>query len=117
MFCQLETLRHCIPQNVRRTLDELPESLDKTYERVMMEIKRTNQAHAYRILQCLTVAVRPLSVAELAELLAFDIDAAKGGTPKLNPDWRWQDHEHAVLSTCSSLITVVGDAESPIVQF
>ena len=117
VFCQLETLRHCIPQSVRRTLDKLPESLDETYERVMMEIKRTNQAHAYRILQCLTVAIRPLFVAELAELLAFDFDAAKGGIPKLNSDWRWQDHEQAVLSTCSSLITVVGDAESPVVQF
>ena len=117
VFCQLETLRQCIPQSVRRTLHELPESLDETYERVMMEIKRTNKAHAYRVLQCLTAAIRPLSVAELAELLAFDFDAVKGGTPKLNSDWRWQDHEHAVLSTCSSLITVVGDAESPVVQF
>ena len=117
MFCQLETLRQCVPQSVRRSLNELPESLDETYERVMMEIKRTNQAHAYRILQCLTVAVRPLSVAELAELLTFDFDVAKGGTPKLNSDWRWEDHEHAVLSTCSSLITVVGDVESPVVQF
>jgi ankyrin repeat protein len=72
-----------------------------------MEIKCANQAHAYRMLQCLTVATRPLSVAELAELLAFDFDVAKGGTPKLNSDWRWGDHEEAVLSTCSSLITVV----------
>jgi len=27
-FCQLETLRHCLPPSIRRTLDELPESLD-----------------------------------------------------------------------------------------
>ncbi|KAH8992292.1 hypothetical protein EDB86DRAFT_2830527 [Lactarius hatsudake] len=117
VFCQLETLRQCLPQSVRRTLNELPESLDGTYERVMMEIKKTNQAHAYRLLQCLTVAVRPLSVAELAELLAFDFDAAKGGIPELNSNWRWEDHEQAVLSTCSSLITVVPDEESPVVQF
>src|SRR6266404_762906 len=117
VFCQLETLRQCLPQCVRRTLNELPETLDETYERVMMEIKRTNQAHAYRMLQCLTVAARPLSVAELAELLAFDFDRAKGGIPKFNSDWRWGDHEEAVLSTCSSLITVVPDDESPVVQF
>ena len=83
----------------------------------MMEIKRANQVHAYRMLQCLTVAVRPLSVAELAELLAFDFDVAKDGIPKLNSDWRWEDHEEAVLSTCSSLITVVPGDESPVVQF
>jgi hypothetical protein len=117
VFCQLETLRQCLPQSVRRTLNELPESLDGTYERVMTEIKRANQSHAYRMLQCLTVANRPLSVAELAELLAFDFDEAKGGIPKLNTNWRWEDHEQAVLSTCSSLVTVVPSYGSPIVQF
>ncbi|KAH9165576.1 hypothetical protein EDB89DRAFT_1891948 [Lactarius sanguifluus] len=117
VFCQLETLRQCLPQSVRRTLNELPESLDETYERVMMEIKKTNQVHAYRMLQCLTVAVRPLSVAELAELLAFDFDVAKGGIPELNSNWRWEDHEQAVLSTCSSLIAVVPGQGSPVVQF
>ncbi|KAH9073597.1 hypothetical protein EDB83DRAFT_84335 [Lactarius deliciosus] len=117
VFCQLETLRQCLPQSVRRTLNELPESLDETYERVMMEIKKANQVHAYRMLQCLTVAVRPLSVAELAEVLAFDFDAAKDGIPELNSNWRWEDHEQAVLSTCSSLIAVVPGQGSPIVQF
>ncbi|KAN0127638.1 hypothetical protein V8E53_014557 [Lactarius tabidus] len=117
VFCQLETLQQCLPQSLRRTLNELPESLDGTYERVMMEIKRANQSHAYRMLQCLTVAVRPLSVAELAEILAFDFDEAKGGIPKLNSNWRWEDHEEAVLSTCSSLVTVVPNYGSPIVQF
>ncbi|KAH9165572.1 hypothetical protein EDB89DRAFT_2233302 [Lactarius sanguifluus] len=117
VFCQLETLRQCLPQSVRRTLNELPESLDETYERVMMEIKKANQVHAYRMLQCLTVAVRPLSVAELAELLAFDFDVAKGGIPELNSNWRWEDHEQAVLSTCSSLIAVVPGQGSPVVQF
>ncbi|KAI9436463.1 hypothetical protein H4582DRAFT_1880234, partial [Lactarius indigo] len=117
VFCQLETLRQCLPQSVRRTLNELPESLDETYERVMMEIKKANQVHAYRMLQCLTVAVRPLSVAELAELLAFDFNVAKGGIPKLNSNWRWEDHEQAVLSTCSSLIALVPGDGSPVVQF
>src|SRR6266404_1063740 len=117
VYCQLETLRQCLPQSVRRTLNELPESLDDTYERVMMEIKKTNQAHAYRMLQALAVAVRLLSVAELAELLAFDFETANCGIPKLKSDWRWTDHDQAVLSTCSSLITVVPNQGSRIVQF
>ena len=83
----------------------------------MTEIKRANQSHAYRMLQCLTVANRPLSVAELAEILAFDFNEAKGGIPKLNPNWRWDDHEQAVLSTCSSFVTVVPNDGSPVVQF
>ena len=117
MFCQLEMLQQCLPQSLRQTLYELPESLDGTYERVMMEIMRANQSHAYRMLQCLTVANRPLSVAELAEILAFDFKEAKSGIPKLNSNWRWEDHEQAVLSTCSSLVTVVPNDGSPIVQF
>jgi hypothetical protein len=117
VFCQLEKLRHCLPQSVRRTINELPESLDETYERVILEIKRANQVHAYRMLQCLAVAARPLSVAELAELLAFDFDVAKGGIPQLNSDWRWGDHEQAVLSTCSSLVTVVPGHNTSVVQF
>ena len=118
VFCQLETLQQCLPQSLRRTLNELPKSLDETYERVMTEIKSANQSHAYRMLQCLTVANRPLHVDELAELLAFDFDDVKGGIPKLNSNWRWEDHEQAVLSTCSSLVTVVPRYYgSAIVQF
>jgi len=84
----------------------------------MMDIQKANKGQAYRMLQCLAVAVRPLSVAELAEILAFEFDAANGGTPKLNANWRWEDHEQAVLSTCSSLITIVtSDYDYPVVQF
>ena len=60
----------------------------------------TNQDHAHRLLQCLTVAIRPLRVEELAEILAFDFEEAPGATPKLNEDWRWEDRQRAVLSTC-----------------
>ena len=83
----------------------------------MTNITRANQAHAYRMLQCLTVAIRPLRVAELAELLAFDFDVAEGEMPKLKPNWRWEDHEQAILSTCSSLVTVVPNGGLPVVQF
>ena len=120
MFCQLDTLRQCLPSSVRPTLEQLPESLDETYERIVVDIKKANKGQAYRMLQCLAVAIRPLSVAELAELLAFEFDATKGGIPKLNADWRWEDHEQAVLSTCSSLITIIPadyNSNSPIVQF
>ena len=54
-------------------------------------------------------AVRPLRVAELAEVLAFDFSGE--GTSKLKPDWRWEDHEEAVMSTCSSLVMIVDDKD------
>ena len=77
VFCQLETLRHCLPPSVGRTLDELPESLDETYERILEEIQKPNRDHAHRLLQCLVVAIRPLKVEELAEVLAVDFDDAE----------------------------------------
>jgi len=117
-FCQLEALRHCLPPSIRGILDELPETLDETYERVLRNINKANQKYAIRLLHCLTVAIRPLRVEELAEVLAVDFDAAQqGGIPKLNPNWRWADHHQAVLSTCSSLIAIVDAGDSQVVQF
>ena len=118
MYCQLEALRHCLPPSVARILEELPETLDETYERVLKEINKANREHAHRLLQCLTVALRPLQVEELAEVLAIDFDApAHGGIPQLNPKWRWADQYQAVLSTCSSLIAIIDDGYSKVVQF
>ena len=118
MYCQLEALRHCLPPSVRGILEELPETLDETYERVLREINKANREHARRLLQCLTVALRPLRVEELAEVLAIDFNApAHGGIPQSNPNWRWADQHQAVLSTCSSLIAIVDDRGSKVVQF
>ena len=116
VFCQLETLRQCLPPSVRRTLGELPETLDETYERILKEIKKPNRGHSRRVLQCLVVAIRPLDVAELAEVLAVDFDDAEG-MPKLKPDWRWEDQEQALLIACSSLISIVEAGHSRVVQF
>ena len=97
-------------------MDELPESLDETYERVLKEIKKPNRDHARRVLQCLVAAIRPLDVKELAEVLAVDFDDAEG-IPKLKTNWRWEDEEQALLTSCSSLITIIEIEYSRIVQF
>ena len=106
-------LRDCLPSSVRRTLNELPESLDETYERILKEIKKPNRDIAQRVLQCLVAATRPLRVSELAEVLAVDFNDVEG-IPRLNPDWRWEDQEQALLIACSSLIAIVeaGDVEA-----
>ena len=118
VFCQLESLQHCIPPNLRQYLNELPETLDETYDRILKGINKSQKDNAHRLLQCLTVAVRPLLVEELAELLAFDFHASNsGGVPTLKEDWRWDDEEEAVLSTCSSLITIIPRDDSRVVQF
>jgi hypothetical protein len=83
---------------------------------MLREIKKPNRDHARRVLQCLVVAIRPLRVEELAEVLAVDFDDAEG-VPKLKPSWRWEDQEQALLSSCSSLIAVVGTGRYRVVQF
>jgi ankyrin repeat protein len=62
------------------------------------------------------VAIRPLEVKELAEVLAVDFDDAEG-IPKLKPDWRWEDEEQGLLTSCSSLVTTVETEDSRVVQF
>ena len=100
---------------MQRVLEELPETLDETYERILQDIPKVNQLHAHLLLQCLAVAARPLRVQELAEVLAVDFSSA-GGIPKLNEDQRWKDQEQAVLTACSSLIVVVNFQDSQVVQ-
>jgi hypothetical protein len=55
-------------------------------------------------------------VEELAEVLAVDFDDEEG-MPKLNTNWRWEDEEQALLSSCSSLIAIVESDKTRIVQF
>jgi len=112
----LDRLRRCIVSRIRHALDELPETLDETYERTLLDIDKENWTYAYRLFQCLVVAVRPLRVEELAEFLAFEFE--EGGTAIFQADCRPSDPRDAVLSTCSSLIAVVDNAFFPtIVQF
>ena len=106
---------------MRGILEKLPKTLDETYERVLKDINEDNMEHARRLLYCIAVAIRPLRVDDLAEILTFDFDDVEGGIPKYHADWRWKDQEEAVLSTCSSLITVVAYRDwrgaSRVVQF
>ena len=114
-YCQLEYLGKCLPGRIRHALDELPETLDATYERMLQEIDGTNWEFARRLLLCVAVVSRPLRVEELAECLAFDFNA--GPIPKYREDWRLEDPVEAVLSTCSTLLTVLNVDGSQVIQF
>ena len=83
---------------------------------MLREIKKPNRDHARRVMQCLVVAIRPLRVEELAEVLAVDFEDTEG-VPELKPDWRWEDQEQALLASCSSLIVIVDTGDSRVVQF
>ena len=114
----METLRNRLPPFVQGVLDDLHEGLEETYERVLRDIPKGNRDHANRLLHCLTVAMRPLRVEELAAVLAVDFGVEhQEGIPIYCPDWRWEDSHDVVLSACSSLIAVLDDGDSQVVQF
>ena len=115
VFCQLEYVRHCSPENIQRALDALPDTLDETYARTLEDIGDQNWERAHRLFQCVYVAARPLHVEELADILAFDFEVES--TPTFRSERRSEDPVHAVLSTCSSLLAVVDVDGSRVVQF
>jgi ankyrin repeat protein len=113
--CQLQYLRHCLRQRIQRALDELPDTLDETYDRTLEEIGKQNWEYAHRLFHCVAAASRPLRVEELAEFLAFDFDT--DSTPTFREDWREEYPSQAVLSTCSSLLAIVDVDGSSVIQF
>ncbi|KAF8467477.1 hypothetical protein DFH94DRAFT_600255, partial [Russula ochroleuca] len=115
VYCQIVYLRLCLPGRIRHALDELPETLDETYERALRDINKANWEFAYRLFQCVAVAFRPLRVAELAEILSFDFKT--GPIPKFHEDLHMEDPVEAVLSTTSSLLAIVDVEGSLIIQF
>ena len=90
-------------------------SLDETYDRILLGISREKQGYAQRLLHCLSESIRPLRADELTEILAIQFDT--GTLPKYDVNRRPADPEEAILSACSSLITVVNTNTSRVVQF
>ncbi|KAH8978254.1 hypothetical protein EDB86DRAFT_3054111 [Lactarius hatsudake] len=115
VFCQLEVLRQTLPADIRSTLNDMPKTLDETYERALLAIGTQVRQYAQRLFQCLSVSIRPLRVEELADILAVRFDP--GVLPKFNPDWRLGHPEEAVFSVCSGLISVVDVDGFRVVQF
>ena len=81
----------------------------------MEDIGDQNWECAHRLLQCVAAASRPLRIKELAEFLTFDFET--GSTPTFLADWRPEDPENTVISTCSCLLVVVHVDGSPVIQF
>jgi len=104
-----------MPSSIRKSLNELPITLDDTYERILQCIPKEKFQHARRLFQCIVAAIRPLRVEELAEIFAIEFDTNE--VTNLVEGWRPENAEEAVLSACSSLIAIIDDEGSKIVQF
>jgi ankyrin repeat protein len=89
---------------LRKSLATLPQTLDQTYDRILTGISREDCEYAMRILQWLTFSARPLSVEEIAEVVAIDV----ARDPAFNRDEVLEDPLEA-LNICSSLVTITTD--------
>jgi ankyrin repeat protein len=114
----LVLLQDCPQKKIEQTLKELPKDLDETYTRMLKNIARTPSSDdVIRLLQCLSVAIRPLRIEELAEVLALDFDGPEGAPPELKDHRRLKDWQRDVVSICSSLIILVDNDHSGVIQF
>src|SRR5712672_4524669 len=82
---------------------------------MLLGIHKQKREYTRRLLRCLMVSIRPFRVEELGEIFTFQFDEAEH--PTFDADWRPEDAEEAILSACSSLISIIDVVGSRIVQF
>ncbi|KAL9567351.1 hypothetical protein ACKAV7_008593 [Fusarium commune] len=76
---QLERLKDCInKEEVKITLDSLPETLQETYYRVLSELTSTRRKHVIRILQFLAYSNLQMDLEAAVDALAIDLTAPPG---------------------------------------
>lgn len=95
-------LRNCVTlPALRQALQSMPKTLDETYERILMNIDESYVSDVQKILQFLTFSPRPMSLPELVEVLAIDLN---GEEPYFNPENRIPDPRD-IITMCSTLVT------------
>ena len=99
---QLDRLKECWTiTDLKKQLNDLPQGLEETYDRILLGIKEKDHGYLKLFLQWLSFAVRPLSLKELAATAAVDLSAEDG--PEYKSDNELQDVE-VVLRICSSFV-------------
>lgn len=86
---------------LEEALTSLPATISATYELLLSSINDRFKKTASRAFQWLALCMEPLTIEELVDIIAIDINAE----PKFRPDWRMPDPEE-ILRVCSSLITI-----------
>jgi hypothetical protein len=91
---------------LRQSLSTLPPTLDQTYDRILSSILEGDRKYAVRILRWLTFSERPLTIREVAEVVAIDVER----DPAFDRDEVLEDPLEA-LNICSSLVTITDSVE------
>jgi ankyrin repeat protein len=110
--CQLDTLGKCRNRAMlRKALAALPPTLDKTYERILCAIAEEDAVYAIRVLLWLAFSDRPLTIEEVAEVVAIDV----ARDPAFDREEVLEDPLET-LDICSSLVTTVTDNDNGRLQ-
>jgi hypothetical protein len=109
---QLDQLRLCLSRHdVEDQLLHLPKGLDESYDRIINQIDERRHDDARKLLQWLAFSVRPLKLAELAEVVAVDFNSRD--LPWFDCNRRYYDARD-VVRVCSGFISIVEGIESTV---
>ena len=99
--CQLDVLAECSNlSELRDALHSLPTTLEKTYDRILLCIRKERRSDVVKLLQWLAFSIRPLGLLEMAEVFVIDRDKLR-----FDPNRRLRK-PHAILDICSSLVKI-----------
>jgi ankyrin repeat protein len=100
--CQLELIRNLMQAGaVRKTLKNLPKTLEETYDRILQSIPEDRWEMARAALVLLAYSLRPLTLQELAEAMVVDVEEQC-----FDPKEHRLNDQRDLLEICSSLVTV-----------
>ena len=98
--CQLQSLRGCPSRaEVKKALRTLPETLDKTYERILDNIRPNLRDYALRLLEWLCIADGAVYMNHIMDAFATNI----GEEPHFDPDARFESPDK-VIDLCPGLL-------------
>lgn len=93
--------------DIRKALHELPETLDETYERILMKIPQKSSKFAHKVLQLLAFCTADRcgfdKLNALAEAVIVDVEQLS-----FSPEKRLLDR-NALFEICTCLITVISE--------
>ncbi|KAG8849703.1 hypothetical protein FRB91_009667 [Serendipita sp. 411] len=100
--CQLDSLKRCLkPANALRELETLPKTLEETYSRILKRVPSVYEREMKSILLLLAFSTRPMTIQEVAEATAVNLENRSFSTDERFPD------AYDILELCSSLVSLV----------